>query len=118
MIKLFFITFFIAELIIVLTVVMKIYHFNKFINALNEMICTNKYKISAIFLDFRSLLEDFSKGILQLKECICQKRTEYSLKILKTSLSYAIFFMLSGKYRKTIIAYQFFKEIYDGVKES
>jgi len=49
---------------------------------------------------------------------IVQKREEYLINILKTSLMYGSIFMLKGKYKKSVFAFQLVKEIYEGFKEA
>ena len=118
MLKIFFATFFIAELIIALTAILKIYQFDRCVNTCNDFILANRNKIQPLFIDFRLLIEDFQNGIAELKKYIKQKREEYSLQILKTSLIYGCIFLLRGKYKKSIFAFQLIKEIYEGIKEA
>ena len=118
MIKIFFITFFIAELIIALTVIIKIWQLDKLVNACNEMIVANKSKIVPCFADFRLLINEFNTWFAELLKFIQQKREEYSLKFLKTSLIYGSIFLLKGKYKKSVFAFQVAREIYEGIKEA
>lgn len=118
MIKLFFITFFIAELIIAMAVIIKIYQFNKYVNDLNSIVLSSQEPLRTLFVDFRVLFEYFNINFNKLRELITQKREEYILKVLKTTIFYTVFFFLKGKYKKAILAYQVFKEIFDGIKES
>ena len=118
MIKIFFATFFIAELIIALAIILKIYKFNKCVNNWNNIVLANQNKIRVGLCDLRQLMEDFSNGVLWLKGLIRRKKQEYIIKILKNSLIYGGFFLLKGKYKKRILAYQLVKEIYEGIKEA
>lgn len=118
MIKIFFITFFIAELIIALTLISKIYKLDKCVNSLNNLVLANQEQVRTLFVDFRLLFEYFNKSINKIKAIIVQKREEYILKAMKTALIYGGFFLLKGKYKKTILAYQVIKEFYEGFQEA
>lgn len=114
MIKIFFVTFFTAELIIAISVILKIYQFDKAVNNWNSLILANQNKIKVTFMDFRFLLEEFNNSFNKFKEFIKQKRQEYLFNSLKTSIIYGSIFLLKGKYKKSILAYQVIKEIYEG----
>jgi len=118
MIKIFFATFFIAELIIALAIILKIHTFNKCVNNWNNAVLANQDKIRVGLCDFRQLMEDFSGGILWIKGLIRRKREEYIIRVLKNTLIYGGFFLLKGKYKKRILAYQLIKEIYEGLQEA
>lgn len=118
MIKIFFVTFFIAELIIAMAVILRIYQLDKAVNRWNNLILANQYKIKIGFMDFRFLLEEFNNSFLKFKDFIRQKRQEYLFKSLKTSILYGSIFLLKGRYKKTILAYQVIKEIYEGFLEA
>jgi len=118
MIKIFFVTFFIAELIIALATIIKIYQFDRCVNDYNKMVSANKNKIRSCFIDFRMIIEEFHSGLTELLEFIRVKREEYSIKVLKTSLIYGCIFLLRGKYKKSVVAYQLIREIYEGIKEA
>lgn len=118
MLKIFFATFFIAELIIATAVISKIYKLDKCVNNWNNIILANQDNIRIGLVDIRLWLEEFSQKILELKDFIKRKREEYFIKTLKTSLIYSSFFLLRGKYQKTILAYQVIKEIYEGFIEA
>lgn len=118
MIKLFFITFFAAELIIALTLIFKIYGLNKSVNAWNKLILSNKDSIKANFSELHSIVADFSQSIIDVKNYIEEKRKEYTLNFIQTLLSYTAIFMLRGKYKKAILTYQLFKEFYEGFTEA
>ena len=118
MIKIFFVTFFTAELIIAMAVILRIYKLDKAVNNWNNLILANQNKIKAGFMDFRFLLEEFNNSFIQFKEFIRQKRQEYLLKSLKTSIIYGSIFLLKGKYKKSVLAYQVIKEIYEGFLEA
>ena len=117
MIKIFFATFFIAELIIAVAVIIKIRQLDKCVNSLNALVSQNKYKIGEGIRDFKWMLAEFVQGFNQLKSLLKRKREEYFLRVLKTSLIYACIFMLKGKYKKSVMAYQFVSEIYSGFSE-
>lgn len=116
MFKIFFITFFIAELIIALAVILKIYSFNKYINNLNDKVSASKKDIKYAFMEARVVFKRINRIVLKLKEIIKQKREEYLLRILKTSVIYG-FILLNKKYRRMIFTYQIFKEVYAGIQE-
>lgn len=118
MIKIFFVTFFIAELIIAITVILKIYNLNKEVNRLNDFILTNQNKVKTFFVDTSLLIEDFRITVLEVKSLISRKRQEYLAKIIKTILIYTSFFFLKGKYKRTILAYQIAREIFEGLQEA
>ena len=118
MITAFITTFFIAELIIALAVISKIRQFNSCVNNWNASISVNKNRIGVAMTDFRMGLEGFSRTILKIKELIRKKRQDYLIKIIKTILIYGSFFTLKGKYKKTLLACQFIKEVYDGFQEA
>lgn len=117
MFKIFFATLFIAEVIIALAVISKIYKFNKLVNSLNEAVLASQSKIRMGFFDLRFMFEEFNRGLSELKDLICRKREEYILNILKKSLVYGSFFFLKGKYKKAVLAYQIVREIYEGCTE-
>lgn len=116
--KLFFATFFIAELIIAFTIIFKIRQLNKAVNKLNQTVSKNKYKIAATIEDFRYLCFDINRKIKETKEYFHQKRNEYLIKASKTILIYLGILFFKGKYRRTILAYQLIKEIYAGIYET
>lgn len=117
MFKLFFITFFIAELVITLWLITNIYAFDKKVRKWNELVLESKGKIKIAFVDIRSVLQEFTDGLAKLRDFIEQKKEEYMFRFLKTSLVYGSIFMLRGKYKKTVLAYQLVKEIYEGLQE-
>lgn len=121
MIKIFFATFFIAELIIAFSLILKIYKLDKCVNNFNDSVSKNKIKLQTVFSDIRFLFKEFNIGFIKLKEIIKQKQQEYSLRFLKTSIIYLSIFLLRGrwlKYKKIILAYQVIKEVYEGYKEA
>lgn len=117
MVKLFFITFFIAELIIALSLIISIYRFDKRVRKWNEIISESKGKIKVAFVDARSILQEFTDGLEKLIALISQKKEEYMFRFLKTSLMYSCIFLLKGKYKKAVLAYQLVREIYDGLQD-
>lgn len=117
MLKLFFIIFFIAELIIALSLIINIYKFDKRVRKLNEIVLESRGKINIAFVDLRSILEEFTCGLAKLKEIIKQKKEEYLFRIIKTSLVYGSIFVLRGNFKKAVLAYQLAKEIYTGFQE-
>jgi len=118
MLKIFFITFFAAELIIAIAVILKIYNFNKCVNNLNNLIMNNQNRIRMGFIDIRLFLEYFSTSIAEVRALIANKRREYLAKVIETTLIYSSLFFLKGKYKKTILACQIAKEIYEGINEA
>lgn len=118
MIKIFFITFFIAELIIAITAILKIMQLDKGIVNLNQEILANRSKIGVCFCDLRLLLENFTSDLESFKSIMKQKRQEYLLKFLKTGLVYYGAFISKGKAKKMLITYQLGKEIYEALNES
>jgi hypothetical protein len=114
MIKIFFAVFFIAEMIIALAVILKIYQFDKKAIALNKAVLKSQINIRIIFHDIKSLLEDFNIGLLKLKELIRLKKEEYLIKISKRILIFIGFLSLKGKYKNMFFAYHVGKEIYEG----
>lgn len=118
MIKLFFITFFIAELIIAITVILKILQFDKYVISLNEQFSMSKNKIGFAFSDFRLFLDVFTSDLEKFKEALTKKRQEYFFKALKTGLIYYGAFISKGKVKKALITYQIGKEIYEGLSEA
>lgn len=118
MLKIFFITFFLAELIIAFAIIIKIYQFDKVINSLNSVIMKNQYKIHDVLEDFRIFLQDCIKSLLEIKLILIKKRDEYMLNLMKTSLIYLSLFVLKGKYKKSVLAFQMAKEIYEGIAEA
>lgn len=117
MIKLFFITFFIAELIIAISLILKIYNFDKCIRKLNDLILLNKNNIKSNFSDLHILMEEFAKSVIDVKTFIAEKRKEYTLNLIQTTLTYLGIFTLRGKYKKAILTYQLAKEFYEGFSE-
>lgn len=117
MIKLFFLTFFIAELIIAFTVILKIYRLDKCVNALSAAVRANKFKIKTAISDVRFLIEDFTVMFNETKELIRRTKEAYMIKTAKNILVYVGILMLKGKYKKTALVYQLASEIYDGFVE-
>ena len=118
MIKLFFATFFLAELIIFIAVILRIYQFDKYVNKYNRMVLGSQEAIGSGLVSLRLLLSDFSNDLIRIKKFIQDKRQEYSIKFLKTAIIYGIIFILKGKYKKTVLAYQLGREIYEGFFET
>lgn len=117
MIKLFFLTFFIAELIIATAIILKIHKINKKVNRLNRFFECSKNDIRELFIDARFLLKTFNDSIEQIREYIKQKKQEYILRVTKKLVILFGFLSLSGKYKKIILAYELGKEIYQEFKE-
>lgn len=118
MIKLFFITFFIAELIIAFAVILKLYKLNRCVNSLNEAVLHYQPKIRFSLIDFREAIGKLRENIDFYLNLIQKKRQEYTLRLLKTTLIYLSILLLKGKYKKTVLAYQLISEIYAGIKEA
>ena len=117
MIKIFFATFFIAELIIAIAVIVKIRQLDKCVNSLNVLVLENKHKIRDGLKDFKWFIVDCVNNFNKLKSYFQRKKEEYLLSALKTSLIYSSILLLKGKYKKTVLAYQFLSEVYSGFKE-
>lgn len=117
MIKLFFITFFMAELIITFAAVVAIYKFNRRVNALNTVVVESQDLIKSLFSDVRDLCEMLNRGIYKFKTLLKEKREEYIFGLVKNSAMFFGFLSLKGKYKKTILAYQLGREIYEELKE-
>lgn len=117
MIKLFFVTFFIAELVIALAIISKVYGFNKCVNNWNNLVLSNKDSLKTDLAELRSSVTEFSQSVDGVKVYIQQKRKEYTLTLLQTTLTYLGIFTLRGKYKKAILTYQLLKELYEGISE-
>jgi hypothetical protein len=113
-----FIAFFIAEIFIAVSIIVNIYKFDKTVNKWNNSILMNKSSLQCLFMDFRSLMEDLAVSIIGFKELIRQKRKYYVTSFLKTAVIYLGIFSLKGKYKKTVLAFQLAKEIYEGIADS
>ncbi len=117
MIKLFFITFFIAELIIVTAIIIKIYKFNKQVVRLNKKILRIKENVKDIFIITREVLGFFNESIDKIKKYIKQKKDEYLIILSKKILLIIGFLSLKGKYKKMYFVYEFGKDIYRELKQ-
>lgn len=118
MIKMFFITFFLAELVIAVAIIARILQVDKYVNALDKKLTANQNKLRFGFIDLRVVFEDFAEGVGELKDAIQRKREEYLFSFLKTSFVYGSLLFLKGNFRKAILTYQLGKEIYEGLQES
>ncbi len=118
MFKVFFATFFIAELIIALAVILRIYKLNKYVNSLNDSVLLFQNKIKTGFVETRLFFKEFNESILKLKEFILEKQEEYIIKITKKLLIYSCLLFLRGKCRNTLLAYHIGREIYEGINEA
>lgn len=118
MFKILFAIVFFAELVLAIAVITNICRFNKCVNNWNNIICANKMRVKNGLTDFYFLLQYFSKSVLKIKEVIQQKRNEYLSSFLKTAAIYCGIFILKGKYKKAVLAYQLVKEIYEGISEA
>lgn len=118
MIKTFFATFFIAELIIAFAVIAKIWKIDRYVNSLNSLVVSNKLDICLAIKDFKWILVGFVYDFNKLKNWFRQRREEYMLRVAKTSLIYALIFILKGKYKKSVMVYQFVSEVYSGLIEA
>lgn len=117
MVKLFFITFFIAELIIAFSIIFKLYQWDKSVNRLNHLIAKNKIRIKFLFTDIRFVIEEFNKNFINLRILIKDRQQKYIMWVLKNTLIYSSVFLLRGKwrkYRKIILSYQIIKEFLEG----
>ena len=92
-----------------------IFHKAKYVYRI--LISMNKYKIRTGFIDLRLILEDFCSEVVRINNIIRQKRHEYLYMFLKTVIVYFGIFIVRGKYKKAIIAYQLAREIYEGFAE-
>lgn len=118
MFKIFFTTFFIAELIIAMSLVIKICEYNKCVKNWNNLILKNREQIKNGMTNLRSSLKEFSDNIFKIKKVFKQKQNEYLFNFFKTLVIYLGIFTLRGKYKKAILTYQLVKEIYEGVLEA
>lgn len=118
MVKLFFITFFTAELIIAISLILKIVSINKCVNSWNTLILSHRGNIKESFSNLHMTMSEFSQGVLHVKTLIEEKRKEYTLNLIQTLLSYLAIFSLRGKYKKAILTYQLLKELYEGLSEA
>lgn len=117
MFKLFFLTFFIAELIIATAIILKIYKLDKSVNKLNKKVCENKPLIKELLVDIRDFIGIFRGKIETVKELIRRKKEEYMLNTLKHVLIYSSIILLKGKCKKAVMAYQFASEIYEAFED-
>lgn len=121
MITLFFITFFIAELIIFGAVTLKILEFNKFVNAFNSRVAFVNEHIRDEFFDFRVFVRSINFAVIRLSRVIREKRDEYIFSVVKNAVIYGGAFFLKGKWAnfgRLIAAYNIGKEVYEEIKES
>ncbi|MDD3436460.1 MAG: hypothetical protein PHC64_04830 [Candidatus Gastranaerophilales bacterium] len=118
MIKIFFATFFLAELVIASAVILNIYRFNRQVNNWNRIVLASQNNLKTGLADFRLSLVRFNKDFLIIKQFIEQKRQEYLLRILKTGIVYSCIIFLKGRYKKSLLAYQLIREVYEGIKEA
>lgn len=118
MLKIFFAVFFIAELIIVLTIIIKIHQFNKFVNDFNTLVLEHKVLLKDKFIDFRVNIHNFVNALNNITDMLNLKKREYLSRILETSITYAGILFLKGKYKKAVLAYQVIKEIYEVIDEA
>lgn len=118
MLKIFFIIFFIAELVIAFALIFRICKIDKYVNKYNSIVVKNKSRIKFFLEDINLLIENFNNDFFKIKNLISEKRQEYILQFLKTALIYLSILTLKGKYKKTVIAYQLIKEVYEGIKEA
>lgn len=117
MIKIFFTTIFIAELIIAMALISKIRKINRNVNELNACITFAKPLIGDILISIRELSEVFCLELNEFILLVKKKKQEYMLKMAQTTLMYAAIFLLRGKYRRTFFAYQFVMEVLEGINE-
>ncbi len=117
MIKIYFITFFISELIIAFAIIIKILQLDKRVNELNAIILANQDKIKSIFTTSRLFFENFVDHYEKLRAALIQKRTEYIINFVKTALVYFGLVFSKGKYRNAILAYQLIREVYCELNE-
>lgn len=121
MITLFFITFFIAELIIFGAVILKVLEFNKLVNTFNLRVTFVNEHIRDEFFDFRVLVRAINFGVIRLSRIIREKRDEYIFSMVKNALVYGGAFFLKGKWAnfgRLIAAYNIGKEVYNEIKEA
>lgn len=118
MLKLFFFTFFIAELIIAGALIIKLCQIDRCVNALNLAVLIHQPKIRFGLIDFREAIIEFRENVEVWLGILNQKRKEYAFRALKTSLIYVSILLLKGKYKKTVMAYQILSEIYSGILEA
>lgn len=118
MFKIFFVTFFMAELIIAIFIIVLICRFDRHVNNWNKLVISNKKQISNALTDLYLLFGEFVDNVFRIKEIIKQKRMEYLINFFKTVIVYCGIFMLRGKYKKAVIVYQLAKEIYEGISEA
>lgn len=118
MVKIFFITFFIAELIIALAIISKILRADRYVREFDCELLLGRSKLKIGFADFRLLLSDFTTGLTLLKETVKRKHDEYLFGLLKNTFVYSGIIFSKGKLRKAILTYQLGKEIYEGLIEA
>jgi len=84
---------------------------------MDKLITANKYKIKVAMSDIRVVVEDFNKFLDNFKLILRRKQQEYIIKLSKNVIVYLSFFLLKGRYKKTVIVYQFLSEVCDGLNE-
>lgn len=118
MFKIFFAIFFLSEVIIASAIISKILHWRKCVNHFNQDVLFFQRKITPFFIDIRLFLEDIIQGVYNLKNYFIQKRREYTLKVLNSSMVYLVLFLLRGKYKKAVLVCLFGKDVLQGILES
>lgn len=109
---------FLAEIVLALAVILNLYRLDRSVIKLSkQFLCANSL-IKPIFFDIREFLAELTRDINEFAVILGKKRDEYFLKSAKTLLAYLLIFSLKGKYKKTFIACQFAKEIYEGCFEA
>ena len=96
----------IAELIIAVSIVSKIVDIDKKILVTNKNVTLSKINIITTIRDFRVILDDISEVFAGIFEYLERKRREYFYSTIKALSMMLLMFILKGKYKKMLLAYE------------
>ena len=116
MIKIFFITFFISELIIASAITFCILKLDKKVLNLEKSIASQQNALRSFFFDIKKFFKNFNETVSNVKQIIKQKQQKIALDLLKQMAIFCGIILLKDKYRKKFLIFNLLLDIYREAK--
>ncbi len=117
MLQAFIVIFFILEFVLALIIIFQIIKLDMKVNAINKCLPTFKYSIVSSLSELKEFLFSVKTTVRKVVVSIERQRRKYIYEMTKNIITVSMFWLCRGKYRKYFIAYEFGKEIVNGIKE-
>lgn len=117
MLQAFIVIFFILEFVLALIIVFQIIKLDMKVNAINKSLPTFKYNMVSCFSELKQFLFSAKTTVRKVVVAIERQRRKYIIEMMKNICTVSMFWLCRDRYRKYFIAYEFGKEIVNGIKE-